>query len=194
MKVLAILGSPRRQGNTEILLDALIDGAIKHGAEVEKLVLCDYTISPCIECNTCSSTGECAIADDMQNIYPKLLTADIIVVASPIFFYSVTAITKAFIDRSQALWARKYLLRQIPFTKKTRCGYFLSLGATKGKKLFEGATLTMKYFFDAIDARYCGGLFFRGIEGKGDIKHHPSALQEAGDLGKSLTAPRTPNS
>ncbi len=188
MKVLAILGSPRREGNTEILLDALICGAKEQGGEVEKLVLCDYNISPCIECETCSSTGECAIADDMQEIYLKLLTADAIVIASPIFFYSVTAVTKAFIDRGQALWARKYLLRQNPLTKKIRRGYFLSLGATKGKQLFEGAKLTIKYFFDAIDARYCGELFFRGIEGKGDIKNHPGALQEAMELGRKLTA------
>jgi multimeric flavodoxin WrbA len=109
--------------------------------------------------------------------------------ASPIFFYSVTAIAKAFIDRSQALWARKYLLHQNPLTEKARYGYFLSLGATKGKQLFEGARLTIKYFFDAIDAKDCGGLFFRGIEGKGDIKHHPSALREALALGKKLAAP-----
>jgi multimeric flavodoxin WrbA len=186
MRVLAILGSPRRQGNTEILLDSLIDGARKQGGEVEKLVLCDYNISPCIECGSCSTTGECAIEDDMQDIYPKLLTDDAIVIASPIFFYSVTAVTKAFIDRSQALWARKYLLHQKPLTEKIRCGYFLSLGATKGKQLFEGATLTIKYFFDAIDAKYCGGLFFRGIEGKEDIKHHPSALQEALEMGRKI--------
>jgi multimeric flavodoxin WrbA len=188
MNVLAILGSPRRQGNTEILLDTLIQGVKEQGGEVEKLVLCDYNISPCIECGTCSSIGECAIEDDMQKIYPKLLIADAIVIASPIFFYSVTAITKAFIDRSQALWARKYLMHQNPLTEKTRCGYFLTLGATKGKQLFEGAKLTIKYFFDAIDAKDCGGLFFRGIEGQGDIKHHPSALREALELGKKLVA------
>lgn len=187
MKVLGILGSPRRQGNTELLLDEFISGAESHGAEIEKIVLVDLKITPCLELNVCQQNGVCPINDDMKGLYPKLLEADCVVVASPIFFYSVTALTKAFIDRCQALWATKYVLRRVPVGGKKRKGIFISVGATKGKRLFEGVTLTMRYFFDAIDAQYSADLLIRGIENKGEIRKHPTALKDAFLLGKNVS-------
>ncbi len=185
MKVLGIFGSPRRGGNTDILLEEALRGAEKEGAKVERLYLTDFNITPCIECHGCDQTGKCVILDDMQRIYPKLLESNIIILASPIFFYGVTGYTKALIDRSQALWAKKYLLKN-PSSKIKRRGFFISVGATKGEKLFNGAILTVKYFFDTFDAEYGGELVFRGIEGKGDILNHPEALQQAFETGRRL--------
>jgi multimeric flavodoxin WrbA len=150
--------------------------------------LSDFTITPCKECHGCDRTGNCVILDDMQKIYPKLLGADVIILASPIFFYGVTAWAKALIDRSQALWARKYLLKDPSLGKegKKRKGFFISVGATKGQKVFEGSILTVKYFFDVLNANYVGQLLFKGVEAKGDILKHPEALQQAFEAGRRL--------
>lgn len=188
MKVLGIFGSPRRGGNTEILLEEALKGAEKEGAEVERLHLTDFTIAPCKECHGCDETGQCVIPDDMQKIYPILLEADLIILASPIFFYGITAWAKALVDRCQALWARKYLLKEPSLGKegKKRKGFFISVGATKGQKVFEGAILTAKYFFDVLNAEYVGELVFRGIEAKGDILKYPEAIQQAFEAGRKL--------
>ena len=158
------------------------------GAEVERFHLTDFTITPCKECHGCDNTGKCVILDDMQRIYPKLLEADIIILASPIFFYGITAWAKALVDRSQALWARKYLLKEPSSGKegKKRKGIFISVGATKGQRVFEGAILTAKYFFDVLNADYAGELVFRGIEARGDILKHPEAIQQAFEAGRRL--------
>jgi multimeric flavodoxin WrbA len=188
VKVLGLFGSPRRGGNTELLLEEALKGAEKEGGEVERIYLSDFTITPCKECHGCDNTGNCVILDDMQKIYPKLLEADVLILASPIFFYGVTAWAKALIDRSQALWARKYLLKDPSLSKegKKRKGFFISVGATKGQKVFEGSILTVKYFFDVLNAEYVGELLFRGMEAKGDILKHPEALQQAFEAGRRL--------
>jgi multimeric flavodoxin WrbA len=188
VNVLGIFGSPRRGGNTELLLEEALRGAETEGAKVARLHLSDFTITPCKECHGCDTTGNCVVLDDMQKIYPKLLEADVLILASPIFFYGVTAWTKALIDRSQALWSRKYLLKDPSLGKegKKRKGFFLSVGATKGPRVFEGAILTVKYFFDVLNADYVGELVFRGIEAKGDILKHPEALRQAFEAGRKL--------
>jgi multimeric flavodoxin WrbA len=188
LKVLGIFGSPRKGGNTDILLEEALKGSKREGAEVERLHLTDFTITPCKECHGCDQTGECVILDDMQKIYPKLLDADVIILASPIFFYGISAWAKAFVDRCQALWSRKYLVKDRSLGKegKRRKGFFISVGATKGARVFEGAILTTKYFFDVINAKYVGELVFRGIEAKGDILKHPEALQQAFEAGRKL--------
>jgi multimeric flavodoxin WrbA len=188
MKVLGLFGSPRRGGNTEILLEEALKGAEKEGAEIERLYLNDLDITPCTECHGCDETGSCVILDDMQKIYTKLLEADVIILASPIFFYGVTAWAKTVIDRSQALWAKKYLVNDPSLGKrgKRRKGFFISVGATKGQKVFEGAILTVKYFFDALNTEYTGELLYRGVDGKGEILKHPEALEQAREAGSKL--------
>ena len=108
MKVLGILGSPRRGGNSEILMRAFLEGAAEAGAEVEEIILRDLKISPCLEIYHCFKDGTCPIKDEMREIYDKLLEADVVALASPVFFYGVSAQSKAMIDRTQALWARRY--------------------------------------------------------------------------------------
>jgi len=188
MKVLGLFGSPRRGGNTDILLEEALKGAEREGAEIDRIYLSELEITPCTECHGCDETGSCVILDDMQKVYPKLLEADIIILASPIFFYGVTAWAKALIDRSQALWAKRYLVKDPSMEKggKRRKGFFISVGATKGQKVFEGAILTAKYFFDALNTAYGGELVYRGVDGKGEILKHPEALQQAFEAGRRL--------
>ncbi len=184
MKVLGIMGSPRVKGNTDLLLEEALKGAQSQQAEVEKLVVDKMKITPCREYYGCLKDGNCVIRDDMDIIYPKLLEADGIIVASPIFFYGVTAQLKALIDRCQALWARRYVLKTIPESGKK--GAFIAVGATKGKQLFEGSILTIKYFFQAFGVEYSDELLARGVDKRGEIKEHPDMLKEAFELGKRL--------
>ena len=188
MKVLGIYGSPRKGGNTDILLEEALKGAAEDGAEVEHIHLSTLNVLPCLECHGCDATGQCVVQDDMQSIYPKLTDSDVIILASPVFFYGITAWAKAMVDRSQALWTRKYLVKDPSLTGEApkRKGFFISVGATKGGKLFDGAVLTMKYFWDSIHVRYAGELLFKGIEAKGEVLKHPEALTQALEAGKKL--------
>ena len=186
MKVLGIMGSPRRQSNTEILLDKALEGAREARAKVEKVLASKLKISPCLEIYACRKDGNCAIKDDMQSLYEKLLEADHIIFASPMFFYGITSQAKAVIDRCQALWVRRHVLGMGKEDNRVRRGVFISVGATQGKKLFDGAVLTVKYFFDAIGVKYSGDLLVRGIDNKGQIKEHPAALEDAFRLGQEL--------
>lgn len=185
MKVLGIQGSPRINGNTDLLLGAALNGAKEEEAEIEKIVVDKLNIQPCKEYYGCLKDGNCVIRDDMDQIYPKLIQADIVIIASPMFFYGITSQLKALIDRCQAIWARKYILKQTVGHQGRKCA-FIGVGATKGKQLFDGAILTIKYFCKAIDSEYVGELLVRGIDKKGEIKERPATLQDAYFLGKKL--------
>jgi len=179
------MGSPRIKGNTDRLLDEALRGAKEQGAEVEKLVVDKLNITPCREYLSCFRDGKCVIRDDMDDIYPRLLSADRIIIASPMFFYSLTAQVKALIDRCQAHWAKKYVLKQ-NLPDSGRKGAFIAVGATRGKRLFDGSILTVKYFFQAINVAYADELLIRGVDKRGEIKEHPTALSDAFELGKRL--------
>jgi len=126
----------------------------------------------------------------METLYPKLVEADVVALASPIFFYALSAQAKALIDRCQAMWAKKYLLKQpIAPGKPHRKGVFLAVGGSRGDKIFDGPLLTMKYFFDALDVASYRSLLFKRIDSKGEILQHPTALSDAHALGKELGSP-----
>ena len=179
------MGSPRIRGNTDLLLNEALRGAQSQGAEVEKVVVDKLNIAPCREYYGCLKDGDCIIRDDMDDIYPKLLNADRVIVASPIFFYGLTSQVKALIDRCQAIWARKYVLKQ-SLPNLDRKGAFIAVGATRGKKLFDGSILTVKYFFKTIGVKYVNELLIPGVDKKGEIKEHPTALSDAFELGRRL--------
>lgn len=186
MKVIGILGSPRREGNTEILLDEALRGASDHGGLCEKIVLRDLKITPCLEIYKCAEDGVCAIQDDMQPLFPKIVHAERLIIASPVFFYGVTGLAKAMIDRCQSLWAKKYILKLPVSPIADRKGAFISVGATQGNKLFDGVKLTVKYFFDAIDVKYSDELLVRGADEKGEVRNQPEALEASYELGRRL--------
>ncbi len=190
MRILGIYGSPRKGGNTDILLDEALRAARAAGADVSSVRCCDLKIAGCVECGGCDKTGKCVVDDDMQKVYPKLYEADAIILASPIFFYGVTSQAKALIDRCQAAWCKR-MLDKNPEERRSLDsgkGYLICVGATKGKNLFEGAQLVAKYFYDALDMSYEGGVFVNKVETKGDIRNHPDALKQADDLGKRIVS------
>jgi multimeric flavodoxin WrbA len=164
---------------------AFLQGAAGAGAQVEEIRLREQKISPCLEIYHCFKDGTCPIKDDMRALYDKLQAADVVALASPIFFYSVSAQAKAMIDRTQALWARRYVIKD-DFPGGNRQGVLLCTGATKGRLLFVGSRLVAKYFFDAINVRYAAEILVRGVDEKGAIDGRPEVLQEARDLGRRL--------
>ena len=186
--ILAIYGSPRRKGNTSTLLKKAVEGAREAGATVEEIVLRDLKMSPCLEIYGCKETGRCAIKDDFQKVYDQILACEGIMLASPIMFYTVSAHTKILMDRCQSLWVKRYWLEKTPLGKKdfSRKGLFVSVGATKGKRLFEGVLLTVRYFFDALDTELSQALLYRGLDFEGDVEKHPEYLEEAYVAGKNL--------
>ena len=187
MKVLGIAGSPRRDGNTDLLLAEVIKGALSQGAEVKTIVLNNLKITPCQHCDACLTAGTCRIDDDMQMVYRELKEADRVVIASPIQFMGPTAQMKLMIDRCQALWARKYVLKIPPLdTSKERKGLFISVGALKIANLFEPALTIVKSLFKVLDITYAGELVFPGIDEKGAITKHPEALKQAFLAGQKL--------
>ena len=187
MKVLGIAGSPRRGGNTDLLLTELMKGAASQGDEVKTIVLNNLNITPCQHCDACLKEGKCRIQDDMQMIYDELEQADRVVLASPVQFMGVTSQTKAMIDRCQCLWARKYVLKIPPLSpERKRKGFFISVGATRLKNLFEPSLVMIKTLFRILDIEYAGELLFPGVDKKGAITKHPDALHQAFLAGQKL--------
>jgi len=188
-KIVAIYGSPRRRGNTATLLKKAIEGARDSGADVEEIVLRDLKISPCLEIYGCLQAGECAIKDDFQMVRDKILAAQGLILASPVFFYTVSAHTKMLMDRFQSLWVKKYWVDKTSPEQQTnnRKGLFISVGATKGKKLFDGMLLSVKYFFDVLDMELWKTLLYRQLDFQDDVLKHPEYLEEAYSSGKAFT-------
>ena len=186
MKALGIYGSPRKGGNTDQLLDKALEGAESAGAEISKVYARNLKMSGCIACGGCDKTGKCVVDDDMQAVYPLMEEADIVFLASPIYFYGLTAQVKAMVDRSQAMWSKK-MLEKSPEERKVYTsgkGYFIAVGATRGKKLFEGAEMIARYFFDALDMSYEGGLLLDKLEDRKAVQENPETLAQAFELGK----------
>lgn len=188
IEIAAFFGSPRRQGNTSTLLRQAIAGARDAGARVTEVVLRDLKMSPCLEIYGCKDTGRCVIKDDFTEIEALLQRVDGMMLASPIFFYTISAHTKILMDRCNSLWVKKYWIDKKPFGGKDypRKGLFISVGSTNGKRLFEGAVLSVKYFMDALDMALWRSLLYRGVEKEGQIREQSAALEEAYDAGKAL--------
>ena len=186
MSVLIISFSPRRDGNTELLLKEVGTGAVEAGAEVEFVRLQDLKIEPCRECDGCHTTGSCVVDDDTKGLYSKLLETDSLVIGAPIFFMGLPAHGKAFIDRCQPLWAKKHLLKEelVPADKRpARRGYFISVGATKYEHLFDGAIRVIKAFFAVLEIEYAGDLLLKSVDEKGEVLAHPDMLARAREIG-----------
>jgi multimeric flavodoxin WrbA len=188
LKVLGIAGSPRRGGNTDLLLAEVMKGAASRGAEVKTIILNDLKITPCQHYDYCLKRGICKINDDMQMVYRELEQADRIVLASPIQFMTVTAQMKVMIDRCQSLWAKKYVLKQPPLGSEPgeKKGLFISVGGRKRTDIFEPAIVTVKSLFRSLDITYIGELVFPMVDKKGAIKRHPDALKQAYLAGQRL--------
>ncbi len=195
MKVLALAGSPRRNGNTRLLLAAFAEECVRRGMEVETVDLANtakWRIGSCLGCDKCVS-GECVQKDSMQDLYSKLQDADAVALAAPVYFYGLPSQVKAMIDRCQLFFNRKYR-RKEPVRTRPCQGFFISCGATKGARLFDGAVLTVKYWFDALEVSYTGDALFRDVDEAGAVLGHPTAMEQVRSLAGRLTggAPGNP--
>lgn len=186
MYVLAFAASPRRGGNTDTLLEHVIAGARAEGANVEHIVLAQYRIAPCIECNGCWKEGLCVVQDDFQRLYPKLELAERIILATPMFFGHVSAQAKSLIDRCQCFYARKYIVRRpMPPVPHPRRGYLVAAAGHPRIK-FDCMGLTMRVWMDALDATYGGALAFNALENADDAASNPDILVQARQFGRDI--------
>ena len=188
IRIAALYGSPRRNGNTSALMRQAVEGARQAGASIDEIQLRDLRISPCLEIYGCKTSGRCIINDEFHEVLDKVTSSDAIMLSSPIFFYTVSSHTKIFMDRCQSQWVRTYWLEKShkpdrPLGKK---GLFISVGATHGKKLFDGALLTVRYFLNALDTELWKSLLYRGLDAESDILRHPEYLDEAYAAGRTL--------
>lgn len=188
MLVLGLQGSPKKKGSSDYLLKAFMAEIEKMGVDTHIVDIPRKNIKPCIGCGYCEKHGFCVTEDDdmARSMYALIRQAEVIIAASPVFFYSVTAQLKALIDRSQALWSRKYRYRLSDPLSTSRKGIFLSMGGSRGKKLFDGIHLVATYFFDAVDAAFSGSLTYPGIETRTDFHDKPQLDQEIAATAQAL--------
>ena len=189
MKIIAFLGSPRKDGNTELLLKEAIRGIEDSGFKVHVFNLNLMSISPCQNCGGCEDTGICVFEDDMFQIHNAIREADRIILASPIFFFGVSAQAKIMIDRCQCFWCEKYLLKKpIPEGQYGRKGLLLLVGGQKKEVGIQCSEATAKAFFRTISVPVHETVGFLGVDAKGAILNHPTALSEAYEAGKKLVS------
>ena len=187
MKTIAFCGSPRKDGNTEVLLRETVRGIQETGLNVEIFNLNSMNIMPCQDCGGCNESGECIYQDDMDQVYDAIRTADRIILSSPIFFFSVSAQAKAMIDRCQSFWCEKYLLKQPVLAGKSgRKGLLLLVGGMKKDIGIQCAEACAKAFFRTISVPEHSTLHYLGVDEKGAIMRHPTALIETYEAGKKL--------
>ena len=187
MKIIALHGSPRKDGNTDLLLRETVRGAEDAGLAVETFKLNRLSIKPCQDCGGCEETGACIFHDDMDGIYDAVRAADRIILASPIFFFSLSAQAKLVIDRCQSFWCERYLLkRPIEGGASGRKGLLLLVGGMKKDVGVHCADACAKAFFRSVSVPEHDTLSFLGIDKKGEILNHPTALKEAYEAGRRL--------
>lgn len=186
MHMLIVLGSPRKNGNSEIMAQHVAKGIEKGGGTVEYIRLNSLNLSPCQGCGGCEGTGNCVIEDDMVDIYERVDAADRVLVVSPVYFYGLTAQTKIFIDRFQARWSRKHILGVRYRQEEGRKGYLLSVAATKGAKVFDCNLLILKYFFDALDMAFADSFLLKGVDHQGAVRELPAELERAEAFGRDI--------
>lgn len=192
MKVVAFQGSPRIKGNTDILLKETLKAIDRSQHKIQLFRLNRMNIKPCQNCGGCDKTGRCIIADRMDDIYNAIRVADRIILASPIFFFGLSAQTKIMIDRCQSFWCEKYLLKKpIPEGLYGRKGLLLLVGAMKKETGIQCAEATAKAFFRTVSVPEHETLSFLGIDTKGAILSHPKALKEVYKAGKRLVEVRS---
>lgn len=192
LRVLGISASPRRDGNSDVLLHQTLSGAQQADAVVEYLRLCDYRIAGCQECYDCTARGQCSVKDDYQAILDKMLEADRLVFATPVFFMTVSAQAKLLIDRGQCLWVRQTVLHQPLFEpQRDRRGLIIAVGGSRSQKQFDCVRQPIQSFFKYLEVQYAGSLCVNQVDEKGAVLKRADALAEASRLGRMLASTET---
>jgi multimeric flavodoxin WrbA len=185
--IIGINGSPRKNGNTEILLTEALRGAREAGASTESIVLNDLTFVPCQEEEYAQvdSDGFSVIKDDMHLVFDKIKRAHAIIMASPIFFGSLSAQSKMMIDRFQCVWVSKFLMDREIFARRKK-GALILVQASHKREFFENAKFIARQFFHTINVSWEKELFCPGFDEKGKILDSPPSLSKAFQLGKHM--------
>ena len=190
MQVLAFSASPRRAGNTEFLLDRVIEGLEAGGVRVRKVRTHDLSISPCTGCGECERNGVCVIDDDFRAISGELISCDGILFAAPLYFMNVPARGKALIDRLQSFWVARHRLGLDLFGGRKRFGLLISCSGQAfgpdGADVFRGIEDTMRYVFDALGAEEVESLLVRKVDFLGGVAGMPDVLLRARRIGGEL--------
>ena len=177
-KVLILSGSPRKGGNSDILCDEFAKGAKKAGHQVEKIQVAEKKIAPCTGCYFCRNNGgRCALNDDMAEILQKIIDCDVLVLSSPVYFYSICAQLKAVIDRTVARWteiANKDL-------------YYIATAAEEDEDTLDITLSCFHGFAMCIDGyEEKGTLYGKGVAEKGDVRNRPELMLIAYEMGLSV--------
>ena len=170
-KVLILSGSPRKEGNSDILCDQFLKGAVDAGNEVEKIFVAEKKIAMCTGCYFCKNhDGKCVFNDDMGDILQKIIDCDVLVLSTPVYFYSISAQLKAVIDRTVARWteiANKEL-------------YYITTAAEEDEDTMDGTLACMRGFAKCIDGYYEQGVLYgKGVAEKGEVLNRPELMQIA---------------
>ena len=188
-RVLGLACSPRKGGNTDLMLDAALEGAAREGATVEKIFIPGLDIHPCRACNACYKDGKCVQKDDMQMLYPKLLSFEAKALSAPIFSMGLAAQAKIMIDRMQCCWSKKFVLKEHTVDEAVRAGRRgLWLGAAGMDRTdhIDAAWMTVKYFFAMLEIEDRERLTYTGVDEKGDILKIEGAIESCSEAGKRL--------
>lgn len=174
--VLILSGSPRKGGNSDLLCDEFLRGATESGNQVEKIRVAEKNIGYCRACYACRETGVCVIRDDMAEILQKIIDADVLVLASPVYFYSMDAQLKTLIDRTVARWTEV----------KNKEFYYIVTAADAEKEAAQTTLACMRGYADCVDgAKELGVIYGTGVYEKGEIKG-AQAMREAYMAGRSI--------
>ena len=199
LNVLGISTSPRQRSNSDLLLREALRGAESAGAAAEYVALGGLDFGPCVACGACARTGRCRFDDPFQEVFEKMLAADRLVFATPVYFAAVCSQGKRLLDLCQCLWSRKYLMKEplYPAGPRDRRALVIAVGGSRGKKVFDGIRLTTRYWFDSLEMTCFANLFVNQVDAAGDVLKHPRAMAEALRLGAALAdadspAPETP--
>ena len=189
VSVLGLSGSPHRHGNTETLLDAFLEGADSAGGQVEKVILKDLDYNPCRGCNACHKTGECVVKDDAIPLFNRILAAECLAVASPIYSMGITAELKGLIDRAQFIWARKFILKNLYFPNeqiRRHKGIFISTAGLSWDNVFDAAFPAVTAFFNTLGFEYYDNIIANDMDRYQGIRGHPTAIAEAKKKGTEV--------
>ncbi|MDP8257384.1 MAG: NAD(P)H-dependent oxidoreductase [Candidatus Alcyoniella australis] len=182
--LIGLAASPRKGGNSERLLDELLNGASRAGAKVEKINLAQIEMHPCKACDRCRLGDDCEIRDELYELIPRLRDTQTVVLASPIHFYALSAHAQILISRVQRMWSQKYLRKA--GDQGTGRGVLIAVGATRGPRLFDGVLHTARYFFDPLNKSFEHKLLVSGMEDPDAVAADSELLTQAQELGSRI--------
>lgn len=180
-RVLGIIGSPRRHGNTHVLVSCILEGAAQAGGQVDTLFLADRHIRECDGCHLCWKGDHCAKADDMAGIYPQIIAADVLVFGTPVYWYAPTGLMKLFIDR--------FVFFNSPGHRTWVAGKSAAIAIPYEETNPKTARPVVEFFekcFDYLGIRLAARLIVPGVTERGEVREKKEVLQEAFNIGRSL--------